>query len=164
MTNFKVSALVMDVDGTLTDGQIHISPTGEAFKSFDVKDGYAVHDLLPQMGIVPVIITGRHSDIVAHRAKELGIQELHQGVADKGALLREIAARYGLSREEIACIGDDCNDLSMMELCGICACPADAVQAVKKKCDYVCKAKGGRGAVREFVEWLMENNAPCGTG
>lgn len=113
---------------------------------------------------MPVIITGRQSDIVAHRAKELGIQELHQGVADKGTRLREIAARYGLSREGIACIGDDYNDLPMMELCGICACPVDAVQAVKKKCDYVCKAKGGRGAVREFVEWLMENNTSCGTG
>lgn len=160
----KISILVIDVDGTLTDGQIHISPSGEVFKSFDVKDGYAIRKLLPQMGAVPVIITGRHSDIVAYRAKEIGIQELYQGVADKGACLREIVTRYGVPREEIACIGDDCNDLPTMELCGICACPADAVQSVKKKCDYICKAKGGHGAVREFVEWLMESNALCGTG
>lgn len=154
----KIRALVMDVDGTLTDGKIHITPSGECFKSFDVKDGYAIHNLLPEMSILPVIITGRASGILEYRAKELGIKELHQGVTDKGIYLKEIANRYEIKPEEIACIGDDLNDLPMMNLCGVCACPSDAVDEVKARCHYVCKAKGGRGAVREFIEWLLERN------
>lgn len=154
--NRKISALVMDVDGTLTDGKIHISSSGEIFKSFDVKDGYAIHNLLPQISVLPIIITGRTSNIVEYRAKELGVQELHQGVIDKDACLKEIVGRYGLAYQEIACIGDDLNDLPMMKQCGLCACPSDAVSDIKLICDYVCQAKGGRGAVREFVQWLIE--------
>ena len=145
----------MDVDGTLTDGQIHISAEGELFKSFDVKDGYGIHNILPQHGIVPVIITGRRSAIVERRAKELDIERLYQGVTDKAACLRELAAALDIPLSEAACIGDDLNDLPMMELCGVNGCPADAVQAVKDRCRYVCAAPGGRGAVREFIEWLV---------
>lgn len=151
----SICVLVMDVDGTLTDGQIHISLDGELFKSFDVKDGYGIHTILPQYSIVPVIITGRRSAIVERRAEELGIEHLYQGMADKAACLRELTAALGIPLSEIACIGDDLNDLPMMELCGVTGCPADAVQEVKDRCGYVCQAHGGHGAVREFIEWLI---------
>ncbi len=156
----KIRCLVMDVDGTLTDGQIHISSEGELFKSFDVKDGYGIHKLLPQYGIIPVIITGRRSAIVERRAKELEIGHLYQGVTDKAACLRELAAALEIPLAQIACIGDDLNDLPMLELCGVCGCPADAVQAVRDSCDYVCAAPGGHGAVREFIEWLTIRMSP----
>ena len=162
--NTKIRALVMDVDGTLTDGQLYISSQGEVFKSFNVKDGYGIYSILPRYNIVPIIITGRKSEIIVQRCKELNIVLLYQGVKDKAACLRNILKTYCWHLNDMACIGDDENDIPMMELCGICACPADAVQAVKNKCDYVCKAAGGHGAVREFIEWLMEKNESCGTG
>lgn len=106
------------------------------------------------MGIIPVIITGRKSKIVENRAKELGITELYQGVGDKFAQLKKVAEKYNAAPEEIAYIGDDLNDLACIEYCGLTACPADAVDEVKRKVTYVCKVNGGEGAVREYVEFL----------
>lgn len=151
-----IKLLVMDVDGTLTDGRIYVGAQGEIMKAFDVRDGYAIAHILPEHGIVPVIITGRSSEIVSNRAKELGITELHQGVSDKLKMLQEIAAKYDVSAEEIAYIGDDLNDLPCIRYCGVTACPADAVSQVLEQVDYVCKHDGGRGAVREYVEWLSK--------
>lgn len=154
----KIRMLVMDVDGTLTDGHIYMGPGGEAMKAFDCKDGYAIGQMLPKMGIVPVIITGRNSEIVANRAKELHIEQLYQGVADKLPLLQEIAAEHGLTAEEIAYIGDDLNDLACLQYCGLTACPHDAVETVRALVDCVCAHDGGRGAVRDFVEWIQTKN------
>ena len=88
----SIKLLVMDVDGTLTDGRIFIGAQGEVMKAFDVRDGYAIAHILPQLGITPVIITGRTSAIVEQRAKELKITELYQGVADKLTKLKEVTA------------------------------------------------------------------------
>lgn len=148
----KIKMLVMDVDGTLTDGCIYMGPEGEAMKAFHCQDGYGIAQLLPQMGITPVIITGRSSKILANRAAELKITHLHQGIGDKLALLRTIAEELGASREEIAYIGDDLNDLDCMQYCGHTACPADAVAEVLQAADYVCSRCGGRGAVREWID------------
>ncbi len=152
----KIKMLVMDVDGTLTDGRIYIGPTGEVMKAFDVKDGYAIAHILPKEGITPVIITGRSSEIVKYRAGELKIKELHQGIGDKLAKLKEVAASYGVQAEEIAYIGDDVNDIDCMKYCGIAACPADALDEAKVCADYICKCDGGRGALREFVSYLLK--------
>ena len=152
----KIKMLVMDVDGTLTDGHIYMGPTGEAMKVFSCKDGYALQSILPKTGIVPVIITGRDSVITANRAKELRITEIHQGVHDKLPLLKELAARYGVAREEIAYIGDDLNDWDCLCWCGLSACPQDAVPEVKEKVDYVCAHDGGRGAVRDLIEYMIK--------
>ena len=113
--------LAMDVDGTLTDGSINMGSSGELFKSFDVKDGYGIRVTLPQYGIVPIIITGRTSPIVEYRARELGIEQLYQSVEDKAACLRAAAKKLGIPLEQAACMGDDLNDLPMMELCGLAA-------------------------------------------
>lgn len=151
----KIKLLVMDVDGTLTDGKIYMGNNGEVMKAFDVKDGCGIKDILPTLGIVPVIITGRVSQIVENRAKEIGITELHQGVRDKISVLKEVAEKYKAAPEEIAYIGDDINDLDCIEYCGFTACPADAAEEVKAKCDYVCKAIAGEGAVRELIEKII---------
>lgn len=148
----SIKMLVMDVDGTLTDGRIYIGAEGEVMKAFDVRDGYAIAHLLPEMGIMPVIITGRSSRIVAQRAKELKITELYQGISDKLKQLKVVAHKYGVSAEEIAYIGDDLNDLDCINYCGVTACPQDAMGEVKQQVQYICERDGGRGAVREFIE------------
>ena len=145
----------MDVDGTLTDGKIYIGSQGELMKAFHVKDGYAIAHMLPEMGIEPVIITGRASEIVRHRARELGIRELHQGAGRKLEVLERVLRKYRISFENVAYIGDDINDLECIVRCGISGCPADAVDTVKDKVQYICKNSGGNSAVREFIEWLQ---------
>lgn len=152
--NTTIKLLVMDVDGTLTDGKIYIGSEGEIMKAFDVKDGYGIVCILPELGVIPVIITGRKSKIVEQRAKELKINELHQGVSDKLSKLKEVARKYNTSFDEIAYIGDDLNDLECIENCGLTACPSDAVEEVITKCKYVCKNSAGHGAVREFIDKL----------
>ncbi len=152
----SIKLFVMDVDGTMTDGHIYIGSSGEMMKAFDVKDGYAIYHMLPAHNIVPVIITGRSSEIVATRAKELKITELHQGVSDKLAVLAAVAAKYNVTPDQIAYIGDDLNDLDAMSYCGLSACPADAVPEVLDTVKYICKYNGGRGAVREFVEHVIK--------
>lgn len=124
-------------------------------QGFDVKDGYALAKLLPQNGIEPVIITGRSSEIVSKRAEELGLRYIYQGVQDKAECLRAFAAERGIELTQIAGIGDDLPDLPMLRLCGVVACPSDAVEQVKSIADHICKNKGGEGAVREFSEALL---------
>ena len=149
-----IKLLVMDVDGTLTDGRIYIGNDGEAMKTFDVKDGYGIVQF-KKAGGIPVIITGRNSRIVMNRCHELGITELYQGINNKLECLKKLTERYSLTQEEIACIGDDLNDLACLEYAGLSACPSDALSLVKSKVDYVCECRGGRGAVREFIDWFM---------
>ena len=148
----KIKMLVMDVDGTLTDGHIYIGAEGEIMKAFHVQDGYAIANMLPEKGIIPVIITGRSSKIVERRAAELKITHLHQGITDKLSRLKEIAAEFCACADEIAYIGDDINDLECIRYCGVTACPADAVSAVQEAVQFVCSRNGGNGAVREFID------------
>ena len=150
----KIKMLVMDVDGTLTDGKIYMGSDGEVFKAFDVKDGYAIAHL-HEVGIIPVIITGRKSKIVENRAKELNIKEVYQGVSDKVEKLKEVAKDNGVLLEEVAYIGDDLNDLDCMGICGLSACPNDAIDEVIQNVNYICKHSGGNGAVREFIEYIL---------
>ena len=149
-----IKMLVMDIDGTLTDGKIYMSPNGELMKAFNIKDGYAIAHLR-EYKIEPVIITGRCSEIVKQRCAELKITELYQGVENKLYKLRELCNNLGVELSEVAYIGDDVNDLTCIQQCGCTACPADAVKAVKEKVDYVCSEKGGEGAVREFCEYII---------
>lgn len=144
----------MDVDGTLTDGKIYMSGSGELFKAFDIKDGYGINEILPRFGIVPVIITGRTSKIVENRARELGITELYQGKHEKLETMLQVMEKFECVPEEVAYIGDDILDIPCMERCGLVGCPSDAVDEVKAIATFVASKEGGRGAVREFIEWL----------
>ena len=114
-----IKLLIIDVDGTLTDGKIYMGENDEIMKAFDVKDGYGIAHILPKLGIVPVIITGRESEIVANRAAELGISEVYQGVFDKLDTLKTVAEKYECSPDNLAYIGDDINDLPCIEYCGV---------------------------------------------
>ena len=155
----------MDVDGTLTDGKIYMSNTGELFKAFDIKDGCGIKDILPQHNVTPVIITARESELLSLRCKELGIEEIHQGVRDKIRKLDEIIEKYSAaennqySYSDVAYIGDDILDLQCMNPIknagGIVGCPNDAVKEVVSIADFVSSRKGGEGAVREFIEWII---------
>lgn len=151
----KIRFLVMDVDGTLTDGKIYMSGTGEIFKAFNIKDGYTIYTL-DKIGITPIIITGRKSEIVARRAEELKIVECHQGVSDKLAKLNEVLKKYNGTLDEVAYIGDDYNDLDCMKECGFTGCPADAEEDIKPYVDYVCNSNAGEGALREFVKEIIK--------
>ncbi len=151
-----IKVLVLDVDGTLTDGKVYIGETGELFKAFDIKDGLGIHDILPRYGILPVIITGRQSTMLAARCREIGIEYLYQGVRDKINTLRKLLDELGLDYENCAYMGDDVNDLPCMSLAAVVGCPADAVEAVKQAAHYIAARNGGCGAVREFIEWLCK--------
>ena len=147
--------LIMDVDGTLTDGKIYMGSSGEVMKAFSIKDGYAIAHL-SEKGIEPVILTGRNSKIVANRAEELSIKRVYQGISDKEQFLRELIRDSSLDAEQIAYIGDDDNDLACMKLCGCIGCPADASQNVKRVAHFVSDYVGGSGAVRQFIDWIAE--------
>lgn len=162
MITKKIRLLVMDVDGTMTDGKIYMGSSGEMFKAFDIKDGYGIHEILPAYGMEAAIMTGRTSEIVENRGRELEIKYILQNVKSKGKELFELADKLQCCVEEIAYIGDDIIDIDAMRLCGLKGCPSDAVDEVKKICDYVSDKKGGEGAVRDFIEWIVKNNFAIG--
>lgn len=156
----------MDVDGTLTDGKIYMSGNGELFKAFNIKDGYGIHDILPLHGIIPVIITARSSKISENRFNELGVEELHQGCKNKMDkliyILRDYSIKDGIeyTLSNVAYIGDDMPDYNCMRSIiksgGITGCPSDSVDDIKSVATYVCKNKGGDGAIREFIEIMTK--------
>lgn len=152
----RIKVFVMDVDGTMTDGKIYMGPSGEAFKVFDIKDGYGIHEILSKRHVKTAIITGRASDIVEKRAKELEIDYVLQGVKDKNSAMLNLAKELQCELSEAAYIGDDTMDIPAMRLCAVKGCPADAVSEVKEICDYVSTRSGGNGAVRDFIEWLVK--------
>lgn len=147
--------LVMDVDGTLTDGKIYLSQHGEEMKAFHVRDGYGIRHILPALQIEAAVITGRQSEIVTQRARELGIQMVYQGISDKAACLRQMLKEKGLTAKETIYIGDDENDRECMRIAGFSACPADAHKRVRDAADYITAKNGGDGAVREVIDRLL---------
>ena len=151
----KIKYLILDVDGTLTDGKIYMSSSGELFKAFNIKDGCGIHDILIPNNIIPIIITSRTSSIVLNRCNELGITQVYQGVKSKVEKLNELVSDLS----SVAYIGDDINDLPCMNLIkaagGVVGCPSDAVNSVIEISDFVSEYKGGEGAVRDFIEWLI---------
>ena len=151
-----IRILLTDVDGVLTDNGVYYSEAGEVMKRFSIRDGMGVERLRKLCGIDTGIITGEFSASVTRRAEKLAIVELHLGVKNKLVKLSEILERTQLQWSEIAYIGDDVNDLEVLEKAGLSACPADAMDPVPCTVDYVCENKGGYGAFREFAEWLIK--------
>jgi len=149
--------LVLDVDGVLTDGTLYYSASGEEGKRFSVRDGLAIR-MLEQAGIAVAIITGRRSDALALRCRDLGMRDdlVIQGSEDKGAHLDCLEGLLGLEDHQVAVMGDDLPDLPILDRAGFSACPADAAPEVVAVCDLVCGTPGGRGAVRELAELLLK--------
>ena len=154
----QIRIVATDVDGVLTDAGMYYSESGDEWKKFNTRDGMGIK-LLQKAGFVTAIVTQERTKLVARRAEKLAIPELHQGVMDKLSLLREMAARHGLSLSQVAYIGDDVNDLEALQAVGFSAAPADGMAAIRAAVDYICKKKGGEGCVREIAELLLHARA-----
>ena len=152
-----IRLLVLDVDGVLTDGSLVLSATGEVVKQFHVRDGLGIR-LLMNAGIEVAVVTGRRSEMVSVRCRELGLREdlVLQGSRDKAPHLDLLEQMLGLDDHQVAAMGDDLPDLPMLARVGFSACPADAVPEVAAACQLVCGVCGGRGAVREVAEVLLK--------
>jgi 3-deoxy-D-manno-octulosonate 8-phosphate phosphatase (KDO 8-P phosphatase) len=153
----KISLLLLDVDGVLTDGRIIYDTGGIETKAFDVKDGHGLK-LLQRVGIRVGLITGRQSEVTRHRARELAIDIVHQGVKDKLLPYRQILTELGLVDEQIAYVGDDVIDLPVLRRVGFAATVADACEEVKPYVHYVTSRLGGRGAVREICDLILKGS------
>lgn len=151
-----VNLIVLDVDGTMTDGGVYIDNNGIETKKFSIKDGAGII-LAESVGIEFIILTGRKSYCVEQRAKELKIRNVFQGIHNKVDYLKEFLYSNSLNARNIAYIGDDLNDLPAMYICGVTACPIDAADEVKAYCDFVLPVKGGEGVVRVFVNMLLKS-------
>jgi len=151
----RTRMIVLDVDGVLTDGSITLDNEGNEFKSFHVRDGHAIK-LAQQAGLVVAVITGRTSRVVERRMKELGVGEIHQGVRDKQEVYRSLIRRYGISDEEVACMGDDVVDVPLLESVGLPAVPADADSESTAAAVFISDKPGGRGAVRDLIEKILK--------
>ena len=150
----SIELIVLDVDGTMTDSRITYSENGDEIKSFNVKDGLAITSWR-KLGRQVAIITGRSSKIVARRAKELHIEHFYQGVDNKREVLEKLLEKLDLSMDNVAAIGDDLNDLSMLKAAKISFVPRDASAYVDKIANVILTKKGGDGAVREMIENLI---------
>ncbi len=153
----SIKLAAFDVDGVLTDGSLTFDKDGNELKTFNAKDGQGIVNL-HKSGILTAIITARVSGAVEYRAKNLNITELHQGSKNKIETLQTIMQKYGISFEEIAYMGDDLPDICILEKVGLKGCPFDAVDEVKAVANFVSSKNGGRGAVREFCDYILKEN------
>jgi 3-deoxy-D-manno-octulosonate 8-phosphate phosphatase (KDO 8-P phosphatase) len=154
----QVSLVVLDVDGVLTDGRLWYGPDGESLKVFDVRDGHGIKNLIAA-GIGVAVISGRRSGAVTARMRELGVADVAQGVKDKARALAELLKRNAIEAKRVACLVDDTPDLGLMAAVGLPAAVADAHPEVLAAAQHVTRARGGRGAVREFCDWLVAARA-----
>jgi len=153
----KIRLFGMDVDGVLTDGGIYYGDRGLELKRFNAQDGMGI-TLVRQAGLVPFIVTGRRGMASLRRAKELGVTEVHQGVGSKLPVVEAIAARHGASLAETAYVADDFADIEVLLRVGFPIAVANAREEVKRLARTVTSARGGHGAVREAVEWVLKTN------
>jgi YrbI family 3-deoxy-D-manno-octulosonate 8-phosphate phosphatase len=150
----QIRLFATDVDGVLTDAGMYYSESGDEWKKFNTRDGMGIK-LLQKAGLITAIVTQERTRLVARRAEKLAIPELHQGVMDKVSVIRDMAMRHGISLRHVAYIGDDVNDIEALQAVGFSAAPADGLPQVLDVVDYVCRQKGGEGAVRELAEMLL---------
>ncbi len=149
-----VRVAAFDVDGVLTDGALYYTDAGEEFKAFNVLDGQGIK-MLQESGIAIAIITSRSSKLVANRARNLGIAHLYQGVEDKRTAMEELLRSLAYDWRAASYMGDDVIDLPVLRRCGLAASVPEAPALVRRHAHYVTRAGGGRGAVREFAEFVM---------
>ena len=146
----------MDVDGVLSDGSLYFGNSGEEIKAFSTPDGLGIK-LLQQYGIIPAIITGRSSALLARRAENLGIEHVYQGRDDKLTVLKSLCSDLAIPLEETAYMGDDLPDLSAIANAGLGVTPANGSEHVKQHADLVTERRGGQGAVREAAEFVLSS-------
>ena len=149
-----VKVVITDVDGVLTDGGMFYSTNGEMLKKFNTRDGMGV-EILRNNNIPVIIMTREKSKIVISRAKKLLISDVNVGIKKKETLLPKICKKYQINKENIAYIGDDINDLEILKQVGFSASPSDGITIIKKESDYICKAKGGEGVLREVADLII---------
>lgn len=149
---------IFDVDGVMTDGTLYIGPEGEQVKAFNILDGHGLK-MLQAAGVATAIISGRKSQAVAWRARELGIAHVSQGVADKVAEFERLRSSVGCEASACAFMGDDLPDLEVMRLCGLAVSVPNGAEPVRRAAHYVTRAPGGRGAVREFCDLVLAARA-----
>jgi len=152
----KIKVVLTDVDGVLTDGGMYYSNKGDVMKKFHARDGMGV-TLLRKIKIPTIIVTKEQTEMVKQWSKKMKIKELMDGVKNKELVLDKICKKYRVSSDEIAFIGDDINDMDLLKKVGFSACPKDAMEQVRKICDYTCQTVGGKGAFRELVELVLKN-------
>ncbi|MEK6582040.1 MAG: HAD-IIIA family hydrolase [Nitrospirota bacterium] len=150
-----IKLLILDVDGVMTDGSIILDNEGNEYKSFHVRDGHGIK-MLVRAGIVVAIITGRQSKVVERRAQELGIAEVFQRCHDKRVAYNQLIEKYSVKDDEIAYIGDDIVDISLLKKAGLSVAVAEAENEVKSAAMMTTKNRGGRGAVREVCDFLLK--------
>ncbi|MEA5258509.1 HAD hydrolase family protein [Arcicella aquatica] len=150
-----IKLLITDCDGVLTDAGVYYGENGEVLKKFNIRDGMGVERLRKSVNVETAIITGEVSPSVVKRAEKLKITELHLGIKDKLAILTQIMVSRNLTKNNIAYIGDDVNDIEIMQNVGLTACPNDAISFTKEVADYICENKGGEGCFREFAELII---------
>jgi len=161
----NIRLFATDVDGVLTDAGMYYSESGDEWKKFNTRDGMGIK-LLQKAGLITAIVTQERTKLVARRAEKLAMPEVHQGAMDKLSVVREMAGRYGVTLDQIAYIGDDINDLETLKAVGFSAAPADGLPQVLAVVDYVCRMKGGEGAVREMIDMILaaQQRAEFSTG
>ncbi|HRP02133.1 MAG TPA: HAD-IIIA family hydrolase [Candidatus Kapabacteria bacterium] len=150
----KIKILAMDVDGTMTDGAMYYSRDGESLKRFSTRDGMGI-TLIHKAGIKSIMITSENSEIAKSRATKLNIEFVYLGTKDKSSDIINFCKKNNYTLDEICYIGDDINDELVMKLCGFSACPSDSVDIILQTADYICKNKGGNGAIRELCEMIL---------
>ncbi len=152
-----------DVDGVLTDAGMYYGECGEELKKFHTRDGMGIK-LLQAEGLITAIITMENTKIVARRGMKLGVPEVFQGVTNKTAVLVHLSEKYGIPYTQMAYMGDDVNDMGALKTVGFAAAPADCADQVRQIVHYVCKKKGGEGAVREVIDKILaakNGRDPC---
>lgn len=150
-----IGLMIFDVDGVLTDGSLFLGDDGQEYKAFNSLDGHGIK-MLKNSGVEIAIITGRSSQVVVHRARNLGIEHLYQGVHDKLEAFGHLTAALGIGLERCAFMGDDVVDLPVMRRCGLACTVAAAPELVRRHAHYVTRREGGRGAAREVCELIMQ--------
>jgi 3-deoxy-D-manno-octulosonate 8-phosphate phosphatase (KDO 8-P phosphatase) len=154
----SIRLLVLDVDGVLTDGRLYYGPRGEQLKVFHVHDGFGIQ-AVQRAGVAIAVISGRNSPAVRRRCRDLGIREVHQGIADKARTFESLIKRLGIRAIECACIGDDTPDVPLMQRVGVAFAVANAHPDARAAAHRHTRLSGGGGAVREVCDWIVRGKA-----
>lgn len=153
----NIKAFVSDVDGVMTDGSITYDENGIEYKTFNAKDGQGIVKLI-KGGLITAIITARQNGTIQHRFEKLGVTKIYQGQKQKDLTLKEFMEEYNLKFDEIAYMGDDLPDICILKNIALAGCPQDAIDEVKEICNFISTKNGGKGAVREFCDFIYKNS------